>query len=386
MILSLSALKKKIAGLMLCRGLERRQAQHNQKFFASFFQKRSPFFLALLLVASCASEHFVQLDPPVPPDQVFAVSDQTALPARVWLPLAGVAWRGVVLALHGYTDSRDGWEVAGPLFAAAGYAVFSPDQRGFGGTASRGLWPGTARLVDDAAELVGQLRVRYPGQPVIVMGESMGGAVAMVLAARPGRAADAYVLLAPAVWGWGQLDPGLSASLLVADWLAPDWAPDAGEVAPDILASDNIPALLRMGRDPLTIRRVRIAATRGLVDLMSAAQAAAPYVHGAVLVLDGQRDQLVPGAATAAAWDRLPAGVRRGFYTHGYHLLARDTDRALVVADILSWLQAPDRWLPSGADAGAAAWDASSPWQARVGAWVPAGRLDAVGRRPVWPY
>jgi alpha-beta hydrolase superfamily lysophospholipase len=356
---------------------------HLQKFFASFFQKRRPlFFLASL--AACTADPPPPQDAAIPPDLVFHVSDGAALPARAWLPPA--PWHGVVLGLHGYTDSRDGWEVAAPMLAAAGYAVFAPDQRGFGGTAARGRWPGTARLVDDAAELVAQLRARYPGAPVILMGESMGGAVGMVLAARPRPAADAYVLLAPAVWGWAQLGPALGVTLRLTDWLAPGWAPDPGPVGRDILASDNIAALQRMGRDPLTIRRARVAATKGLVDLMSAAQAAAPAVHGRVLVLAGRRDQLVPAAATAAAWDRLPASVRVGFYPHGYHLLARDTDRALVVADILSWLAAPDRWLPSGADAAAAAWRAGSPWAGRVGEWVPAGRLDVAAGRPVWPY
>jgi alpha-beta hydrolase superfamily lysophospholipase len=311
----------------------------------------------------------------------FTVADGTVLPARVWLPPEGVAWRGMILALHGFTDSRDGWEIPAPVFAAHGYAVYAPDQRGFGGTASRGVWPGTERLVADAQDVAAQLRAAHPDVRLVVMGESMGGAVALLMAARPVQVADAYVLSAPAVLGWQQLPLPLGGALRIADALAPGWAPDPGPVAKDIMASDNIPALLRFGRDPLTIRRASIGQTYGLVGLMSAAQAAVPALHGQVLVLSGRRDQLVPPRATAAAWARLPVGVRRAFYPHGYHLLMRDTDRALVIGDVLAWLEAPDAWLPSGADAAAAAWGADHAWEGRE-----PGNFETGGGRAIWPY
>jgi alpha-beta hydrolase superfamily lysophospholipase len=313
------------------------------------------------------------------------MSDGAVLPARVWLP-AGKPWRGVILALHGFTDSRDSWEIPAPSFTGAGYAVFAPDQRGFGGTASRGRWAGTARMVDDAAELVAQLRVRAPGVPVIVIGESMGGAVAAVLAARPGQAADAYVLSAPAVWGWRQMDPALVATLAAADAVAPAWRPDPGQVGRDIAASDNYAALRRLGADPLTLRRPSVAMLRGLVDLMTDAQAASAHLHGRVLILSGRRDQLVPGHAAAAAWAKLPPDVRRAFYPNGYHLLLRDRDRALVIADILAWLDRPGAWLPSGADAAAAAWLSDHAWQGLDPSATPAGHFDDTGAQAVWPY
>jgi alpha-beta hydrolase superfamily lysophospholipase len=330
--------------------------------------------------------HDTQRDPPIPPSMGFTMPDGAILPARDWLPPPGTPWHGVILALHGFADSRDAFELPAPIFAAAGYAIYAPDQRGFGDTADRGHWAGAARMVDDAAELVVQLRAAHPGLPVTVMGESMGGAVAMLLAARPAPTADNFVLLAPAVWGWGQLALPLALTLRVTDFLAPAWAPDPGRVAQDIYASDNIDAVLRLGHDPLTIRRPRVATTDGLVDLMSAAAAAAPALHGRVLILSGRRDMLVPPDATAHVWQHLPPTVRRAFYPHGYHMLLRDTDRALVIADILAWLAHPDAWLPSGADAAAAAWRADHAWQGDPNALAPATGLDVTAERPVWPY
>jgi alpha-beta hydrolase superfamily lysophospholipase len=349
--------------------------------------------LACLALSNCAVVEALRpappdapLDAPVPAALRFRMPDGAVLPARRWLPAPGVALQGVILALHGYTDSRDAWEVPAPAFTAAGYAIYAPDQRGFGDAPDRGGWAGSARMVDDAAELVARLRAKYPGVPVIVLGESMGGAVALLLAARPGTHADAYVLESPAVWGWDQMDPAVAATLLAADAVAPGWTPDPGRLGENIAASDNYAALERMGRDPLTLRRPSVASLRGLVDLMAAAQAASASLHGRVLILDGRRDQLVPAPATAAAWAKLPPGVRRAFYPNGYHLLLRDHERALVIADILSWLRNPGAWLPSGADVAAGAWEADHAWQARDPVLTPAGRADTDFSAQVWPY
>jgi uncharacterized membrane protein len=104
------------------------------------------------------------------------------------------------------------------------------------------------------------------------------------------------------------------------------------------------------------------------------------------LFLNGRRDQVVPLPATAAAWGRLPASVRRAFYLNGFHLLLRDLDRALVEADILAWLADPQGWLPSGADINAASWRSDEAGSGAPPPALPAGALDGAGERRVWPY
>ena len=320
------------------------------------------------------------------PDLVFTMRDGTRLPAREWLPPAGTPWRGVILALHGFSDSRDAWEIPAPGFAAAGYAVFAPDQRGFGATATRGTWAGTGPMLDDGAQLLGQLRARYPGLRLVLMGESMGGALALCLAARNPSPADATVLLAPAVWGRPEMGLVLASSLWIANGVAPGWSLTGREIPLDLAASDNREAILRFAHDPLTLRASPVRTLSGLVDLMDAAQDAVPHLHGPVLILDGRRDQIVPPDATATAWAKLPAEVRRGFYLGGYHLLLRDQARALVEADILAWLADPNRWLPSGADINAAAWQADHGWTVAPPAVLPAAGLDMNGKRSPWPF
>jgi acylglycerol lipase len=285
----------------------------------------------------------------------FVMADGTVLPVRTWWP-AGPP-RAIILALHGFNDSRDAWEIPAPPFTAAGYAIVAPDQRGFGATPTRGFWAGQMLMVQDAQAMLAQLRAWHPGLPLVLMGESMGGAIALLTAAAPGpRPMDATVLLAPAVWARAQVGPVLGAALWLAATVTPGLYVTGQEVKLKIVASDNRAALLALVRDPLTLRRTRFDTLLGLARLMDAAQKAAPGVRGPVLSLYGEQDKVVPEAAMRATWEAYPDSVRRGLYPRGYHLLLRDLGRAQPIADVIAWLGQPGRLLPSGAEATAAAW------------------------------
>jgi acylglycerol lipase len=316
--------------------------------------------LAALLSACAGVPHFGSPTTPLPAtllhaDDAFAMPDGVSLPVRTWMPEGPP--RAIVLALHGFNDSRNAWDLPAPAFAAAGCAVFAPDQRSFGASPVRGMWPGSETLANDADAMIRILHARYPGTPLFAMGESMGGAVLMTLAARPNPPRVAgWILLAPAVWGRQQMGAMLSSGLWLVSGLAPSMNVTGGEVPVKVVASDNRDALLSLAHDPLTIRRTRFDALRGLTDIMDQAQDAAPQVQGRVLALYGARDTLVPPAAMARAWSRMPQSARLALYPAGYHLLLRDKARSAPIQDIIAWMASPSGWLPSGADLAAAAW------------------------------
>jgi acylglycerol lipase len=313
------------------------------------------------LLAGCAGGGGLQAHwPPQPPtitDGVFTMSDGARLPYRTWLPKGAPSV--VILALHGFNDSRDAWEVPGPDFAASGMAIYAPDQRGFGAAPGRGHWPGSEILADDAIAMAALLRQRHPGLPLVLMGESMGGAVLMEVATRPDPPDVAgYVLVAPAVWGRARMNILLRTGLWLAATLAPGMEVSRPPPPIHVYASDNIPALIRLGRDPLTLIDTRFDTLNGLVNLMDRALAAAPVFRAPALFMYGGRDELVPKAATLATWTALPrAGVTRtAYYPEGWHLLLRDLDRAVPIGDVIAWIGAQAARLPSGAERAAAAW------------------------------
>jgi acylglycerol lipase len=290
---------------------------------------------------------------PGPVDGVFTMADGARLPYRAWLPDGEPA--AVVLALHGMNDSRDAWEIPAPAFTAAGVAVFSPDQRGFGDAPDRGRFDGADVMAEDAATMARDLRRRYPRARLVLMGESMGGAVLMHLATLPDAPkVDGYVLVAPAVWGRAEMNVFMRAGLWVMAGAFPGMTATGGIA--HVHPSDNHAALMRLSYDPLTIHDTRFDAVRGLVDLMDVAEASTPDLHVPVLWLYGGKDELIPPRATAATWRALPPGAREAFYPEGYHLLMRDQERATVIRDVLAWIAKPGAPLPSGADRDAAVW------------------------------
>ena len=297
--------------------------------------------LAALAAAACAPRiepAGPALHPPKDAGDALVIADGARLPLSAWRPKGEP--RGVVLALHGFNDYRGAFEIPAPLFTGAGWALYAYDQRGFGGAPGRGIWPGKDTLAADASAAAALIRARHPGLPLIMLGESMGGAV-LILAATSDDPppADGYILSAPAVWGGETM--GRTGRWFLE--LFAHTVPALGIVggSPAIRASDNEAALIAMGRDPMVLRSTRIDALWGLVGLMDAALEAAARFDAPALILYGDRDDIVPPRAIAALKARLPglAAGRQSFigYADGYHLLLRDQGRARVAADILAW-------------------------------------------------
>lgn len=313
--------------------------------------------LAAPLAAACAPRVQPGLTPPPGfgglelTADAMVMGDGTRLPCRVWTPSEGQTWAALV-CLHGMNDHGMAWHLAGPWWAARGVAVFACDQRGFGAAPGRGVWAGEARMAEDLRQMTALVRARHPGVTLGVVGESMGGAVAVsaFASSRPPDA-DRLILLAPAVWGWSSQPWTSRAGLWLAARLMggiaaspPDWA------VRDLMATDNLPELRRMSRDPGMIFETRFDTLYGLVGLMEGASGRLGALPGPTLLAYGGRDQIIPPAAMARALAEAgePAGLTTAFYPEGRHLLVRDLDRARVLGDVLAFLRDPARPLPSG--------------------------------------
>jgi alpha-beta hydrolase superfamily lysophospholipase len=173
--------------------------------------------------------------------------------------------------------------------------------------------------------------------PLFVLGESMGGAVAVVAFSGPESAVDGIILSAPAVWGGKSLSRLYRSALGLANLTVP-WLRLTGRNL-DIQASDNIEALIALGQDPLYIRATRIDAVAGLVGLMDLAGERGPAIAVPTLILTGARDQVVPPAAQRMFTQSMPAATCTTVgYINGWHLLLRDLQRERVYEDILSWI------------------------------------------------
>jgi len=277
-------------------------------------------------------------------------ADGTGLALRSWTPTTG-APRAVVIALHGFNDYGTFFAGGAAYLAERGFATYAYDQRGFGETPARGMWPGVGVLAEDLRVMARQVQARHPATPLYLLGSSMGGAVVMVaMAAAAAPTVDGLILSAPAVWGRATMPFFQRWALAVAAHTVP-WLTLTGRSL-GILASDNIEMLRALGRDPLVIKGTRVDTIYGLVNLMDAAFDAAPRLRVPAFILYGANDEVIPKEPTESMISRLPALAhqRLALYKKGYHMLLRDLQAETVWRDIADWIEHPDRPLASGAD------------------------------------
>lgn len=319
---------------------------------------------AAMLLSACAAPHFQQ--PLTPPDGfagpairpeargagAFVTADGARLPYLHWAPSDGEPW-AVIVALHGMNDHKASFRLAGPWWAERGVATYAYDQRGFGRAPGRGEWAGEL-MVEDLRAVTALVRARHPEAVIAVVGESMGGAVAIAAFAsdRPPDA-DRLVLLAPAVWGWSSQAPLNRAALWVAARAVGDRAVGTPEWAVrDIRASDNLIELIRNARDPDTLLTTRFDALSGLVDMMERASTDLGRVRGPAVLLYGANDQVITRAPMRRALERAegePAALRTAWYADGWHILNRDLQAEVVYRDVEAFLRDPAAPWPSGA-------------------------------------
>lgn len=291
--------------------------------------------LILLLCAACAG------GPKTPAPALGAVAlegDQIS-----GAPLTLSRWeaaspKAVILALHGFGDyAPSTFAKAAPYWAARGMTVYAYDQRGHGRNADNRVWPGAEALIADAVAATKTVRAAHPDLSLYLLGHSMGGGVALA-ATNAGADIDGLILAAPAVWGGEEI----ALPYRVAAWAGALVLPDkrwTGEGVVTIQASDNIPVLRAMGRDPLVIGAPSSREFMGLIRIMDRAVEAAPRVTHPTLVLYGDKDEVTPPAPVDAAFQALAGDKTFRRYPEGWHLLFRDLQAEIVWADVADWIE-----------------------------------------------
>lgn len=252
--------------------------------------------------------------------------------------------KAAVIALHGFNDYSRAFSSMCEYLNARDIACYAYDQRGFGATEHRGIWPEDGLLESDLLEVTEILKRHHAQIPIYLVGESMGGAVILSAVAKGEpdglRAIDGVVLLAPAVWG-RETQPWYQRwALSIAVRIAPSWTPTGESL--EITPTDNIEALREMSRDELVIKETRIDTIYGLTNLMDKAlHASGSAIGKPSLILYGENDEVIPADPTCDMLSRFQQANRAfnfQLYPNGYHMLTRDLQAEVVFEDIYRWI------------------------------------------------
>lgn len=287
----------------------------------------------------------------VPERSQFIAHDGARLGLTVW-PAEGTDHpEYVVVGVHGMNDYAGAFHMAAPYWAKHGVTTYAYDQRGFGRSPHKGIWPEEELLRQDLRTAVDIARARHPHAVITVVGISMGGSVALTaFGSDDPPKADRLIVSGPGLRGWGAINPLYRVSLWASAHANPDWlvVPPAGLIK--IEPSDNNAMLRRTWSDPHMTYRTRIDQVYGLVALMENAHTAAAGLKPNVptLISYGARDIVIPENGVRRTARLLPPFVRTVYYPNGYHMLLRDLQAEKVHADYLAFMRDPQGAMPSG--------------------------------------
>lgn len=123
--------------------------------------------------------------------------------------------RALLLLVHGFGLHKGTFEAFGKRMAAAGIATYAVDAKGFGTWAEAKGHQDLdfdATLIEVGAILMG-LRRNHPGVPVFLLGESMGGAIALQVTAMYPQYVDGLIAAAPSADYYGENQQRVNVAL-----------------------------------------------------------------------------------------------------------------------------------------------------------------------------
>jgi acylglycerol lipase len=120
------------------------------------------------------------------------------LPVIAWGEQAAKP-KAVLICIHGLGLDNRAFTVFGNEFAERGYAVYAMDVRGFGSFLAEKGYEETvySSTLGDIALVSSMTKLQHPGVPVYLLGESMGGAIALRAAAEEPQNLDGVISAVP---------------------------------------------------------------------------------------------------------------------------------------------------------------------------------------------
>jgi alpha-beta hydrolase superfamily lysophospholipase len=315
--------------------------------------------IATLALVGCAGGNAARVEPGM---AKLAASDATPLAVHRW-PVAPASAKAVVMIVHGASEHAARYDRFAQFLNGNGYAVYAMDLRGHGNTRLRSgalldagpdAWN---HFVDDQKWLRDLIGREYPGKKVVLLGHSMGSAIAQDYMTRYGHSVDAYIL-SGTFYG-----PALPDEVLKALDDAAAKAPLApSEIFAGVFANFNKPFSDKPGFDWLSRDPAEVAKYvndplcgkpfgneltrdffRGL-SRMRAPEVEARIPRDLVIhIIVGDQDPVGENTKTVTALiDRYRAlgltSVSSKFYPQARHELLNETNRDEVQSDLLAWL------------------------------------------------
>jgi alpha-beta hydrolase superfamily lysophospholipase len=256
---------------------------------------------------------------------------------QAWLPDAEP--RAVVVISHGVSEHGGRYAWVAERLTRRGFAVYAGDHRGHGrSTGPRVLVNSMDDFVRDLDAVVEMAQGAHPAAKTVLLGHSMGGAVAIAYAIEHQDRLDMLVLSAPlAVLGAASPVERTVARILSAV------APRVGVYAVESEGVSRDPAVVRdYDADPLNYHGKLPARTiKTLTDALNAFPEGIATLSLPILTMHSAADRLTPPAGSELVIERAGSEDKSIIrYEDLYHELLNEPERQKVLDDIVEWVEA----------------------------------------------
>jgi alpha-beta hydrolase superfamily lysophospholipase len=244
--------------------------------------------------------------------------------------------RGTALLVHGLGEHMGRYAHVAKHLNDWGFSVRGYDHFGHGlSTGPRGGLPANDRLLDDLAKVIADTRkTMSSGEPLILIGHSMGGGVVGRFVSLKLAAVDVLVMSSPA------LDPGLNVvqKCLLASlpYIAPNLRVGNGLRANFISHDAKVVAAYLadpLVHDRISSRLASVIATSGTATIQAAPQWTTP-----TLLMFAGEDKLVSPSGSRTFATASPHCVTSHEFKPMYHEIFNEPDQAQVFEALKTWL------------------------------------------------
>lgn len=248
--------------------------------------------------------------------------------------LAGPA-RAVVYVLHGVAEHSGRYEHVGSALAGRGFETVATDHRGHGRSGGRrGHVDRWSQYLDDVEDQMAE--IRGLGLPVVMLGHSLGGLMALsyCVEGRPGP--DLLAVSAPAL-GYA-LDSPQKLLYLAGPVLAALAGAAPVQINRDLsLLSADPEVTAGAAADPLWNGEVTVSLGWQLLRAMARTRARLDRLEVPVMCVHGGDDRLVPAASSEILASA--AGAERRVYEGLRHEVFNEPAGLAVLAEVIDWIE-----------------------------------------------
>jgi acylglycerol lipase len=255
---------------------------------------------------------------------------------QAWVPDGDA--RALLVLVHGLCEHSGRYHHVAARLAADGYAVQALDHRGHGRSeGTRALIDRMGNAVADLHALVEATAPAHSGLPVIMLGHSMGGLLAVCFALAHQERLSGLILSAPLA----ALEAASPATRLAARVLSA-LTPRLGVIRVDSALISRDPEVVRAyDSDPLVFHGKLPART--VFELERAVRSLPASVHAITvptLIMYGTADRLCPPAGSLGLRDCIGAQDKTlNVYDGLYHEIFNEPEQERVLEDVCAWLR-----------------------------------------------